>query len=217
VRPGDLCFDIGANIGSRSRVLRALGARVVAVEPQPQCLTTLKRLFRGDPQVAIEPYAVGAEPGEADLLIGSAHVLSTLSREWISATQSSGRLATSYWNQTMRVGVTTLDALIGKHGVPSFAKIDVEGFEAQVIQGLSCPIDTISLEFTPEYLQSAFACLDRLATLAPLTANFSLGETMTMELSEWVSREELIARLGALANNTAIIGDVYIRMTTARA
>lgn len=217
MRPGDLCFDIGANIGSRSRVLRALDARVVAVEPQPQCLKALNRLFRGDPNVAIESCAVGDSVGAADLLLGSAHVLSTLSREWIAATQSSGRLATSYWNNSLRVRVTTLDALIAKHGVPSFAKIDVEGFEAQVVQGLSCPIQAISLEFTPEYLHATFAALERLAAIAPFTANYSLDESMTMALGEWVGREELVARLTSFANDTSIIGDVYIRMSTAHA
>lgn len=34
VRPGDLCFDVGAHAGNRVRAWRALGARVLAIEPQ---------------------------------------------------------------------------------------------------------------------------------------------------------------------------------------
>jgi FkbM family methyltransferase len=212
VSAGDLSFDIGANIGSRTQVFRALGARVVAVEPQPACLKTLRRVFRSDRQVAIEPCAVGDEPGEAELFIGSAHVLSTLSRDWISATRQSGRLATSQWKTSIRVPVTTLDALIEKHGRPAFAKIDVEGFEASVIRGLSVPISALSLEFTPEYLAGTFECLSRLDALAPITGNYSLGESMTMALPAWAGRDELVERLSAFANDTSIIGDVYVRM-----
>jgi hypothetical protein len=36
IRPGDLCFDIGAHVGSRLGAWLPLGARIVAVEPQPE-------------------------------------------------------------------------------------------------------------------------------------------------------------------------------------
>ena len=46
------------------------------------------------------------------------------------------------------VPVTTLDALIERHGVPSFVKVDAEGFEEEVLQGLSRSIKALSFEFT---------------------------------------------------------------------
>src|SRR5262249_29950982 len=56
---GDLVFDIGAHVGARPAALRRLGARVVAVEPQPALVKTLKLLYGRDRAVAIEPVAIG--------------------------------------------------------------------------------------------------------------------------------------------------------------
>src|SRR5262249_54841706 len=61
--PGDLVFDIGAHVGDRIAVLRRLGARVVAVEPQPALVKTLKLLYGRDRAVAIEPVAIGRSAG----------------------------------------------------------------------------------------------------------------------------------------------------------
>ena len=65
VHRGDLCFDIGANLGNRVEVLLALGATVAAIEPQPVCLAVLQRKFRRAPGFVLVPKAVGAKPGRA--------------------------------------------------------------------------------------------------------------------------------------------------------
>src|SRR5215216_3879649 len=69
--PGDVGFDIGAHVGSRVRAWRRLGARVIAVEPQPDCLRVLELLYGRDREVTILPVAVGAERGRARLAISS--------------------------------------------------------------------------------------------------------------------------------------------------
>ena len=66
---GDLVFDIGAHVGDRVASFRRLGARVVAVEPQPALATTLKLLYGRDADVTIEATAVGRAPGTTDLMI----------------------------------------------------------------------------------------------------------------------------------------------------
>src|SRR3972149_2335437 len=63
LKPGDLAFDIGAHVGDRVASFRRLGARVVAVEPQPQLARLLRVLFVFDRQGAIEPGAVGRTKG----------------------------------------------------------------------------------------------------------------------------------------------------------
>ncbi len=65
VQPGDMVFDIGAHVGDRVAAFRRLGAHVVAVEPQPALVRTLKLLYGRDVAVAIEPVAVGREAGMA--------------------------------------------------------------------------------------------------------------------------------------------------------
>ena len=65
--PGDVGFDVGAHVGSRVRAWRALGARVVAVEPQPDFARILRLFFGRDSGVTIVPKALGAQPGTARL------------------------------------------------------------------------------------------------------------------------------------------------------
>src|SRR5438477_3471439 len=67
LRPGDLAFDVGAHVGDRVASFRRLGARVVAVEPQPALVFTLRLLYGLDPKVMIEPVALGREIGTIEL------------------------------------------------------------------------------------------------------------------------------------------------------
>src|SRR6185312_12615461 len=63
VRPGDLVFDVGAHVGDRVASFCRLGARVVAVEPQPAMIRALRLLYGLSESIAIEAVAVGREPG----------------------------------------------------------------------------------------------------------------------------------------------------------
>src|SRR6186997_2056305 len=69
VQPGDLCFDVGAHVGSRTRVFLALGARVVAIEPQPDFMKLLRRWYGANPNVTLIDDALGAASGQAEMRI----------------------------------------------------------------------------------------------------------------------------------------------------
>ena len=209
---GDLCFDIGANIGNRTRCFRALGCRVVAAEPQSFCLRKLRKEFGGDREVTIVPTAVGVAPGRATLRTSSVHVLSTLSTSFIEGTQGSGRFGGVAWTGTEEVEVTTLDALIAKHGTPRFVKIDVEGFESQVFAGLSKALPVVSFEWTPEIPESATACIAKLRALGNYEYNYSWGETMRLSRPQWLSPEAMLRVIGEFAGENQMFGDVYARL-----
>lgn len=210
VRPGDLSFDVGAHIGSRVQALRALGASVVAVEPQAECVTELERRFGSDSKVTIVAAALGAEPGEAELLVSDATELTSLSQQWIEAVTRSGRFGGRTWQRDARVAVTTLDQLVEDYGLPVFCKIDVEGFEAEVLDGLSRPIAVVGFEFTPEALDTAFLCIHRLQELARYEFRYSIGESMQLELDGWLGAEEFRDALEKLRGSRTF-GDVYAR------
>jgi len=207
VAAGDLCFDIGANVGARTAVLNALGARVVAVEPQHGCAELLRDRFGSS--VEVVEAAVGAAPGTADLLVPAAHTLATLSPEWAEAVRESGRFAEHRWENVERVDVVTLDDLISRYGRPTFVKIDVEGYELEALRGLSTPIDVLSLEFDFEFLESRLACVDRLASLGMSRFNFSEGETMALVFAEWVDSEAISRYLQDTPRDVEFFGDIY--------
>lgn len=150
ISPGALCFDLGAHVGDRVRTWRQLGARVIAVEPQPACLTILRRLYGDDPQVTVLPVGVAGAPGRLTLRVSSATpTLSTFSTGWIDEVKADPRFARFSWDDALEVEVTTLDALIATHGEPAFIKIDVEGFEGEVLRGLTRPVPALSSSSSP--------------------------------------------------------------------
>jgi FkbM family methyltransferase len=211
VRPGDLCFDIGANVGNRTELFLALGAHVVAVEPQALCARKLRRRFGSNAQVAVVSEAAGRARGEAELLVSTAHTISSMSADWVERVRASRRFGSHTWSETTVVPVTTLDALIEEYGNPSFCKIDVEGYEAEVLAGLSKPIRALSFEFTPEAIEGTIACLRRLAELGPSVFNYSIGDTGTLALEEWVDDAALAEHLARLDGSRSF-GDVYAQL-----
>jgi len=211
VTPGSVCFDVGANVGNRVKVFLKLGAKVVAVEPQQQCQRILRSIFDRDPKFALVPKAMGAAEGQAEMAIAGVSTVSSMSREWIERVQSTGRFGEVQWSKTQMVSVTTLDKLIETHGIPAFIKVDVEGYEYPVIQGLSKPVKALSLEFTPEFLDSTLKCIDHLARLGEIRMNYALGEEMKLASGEWLTVVEGKQILEGLRNRQDVFGDVYVK------
>src|SRR3984893_15041819 len=135
VADDDLLFDIGSHVGDRVAAFRRLGARVVAVEPQPALTTTLRLLYGRDKDVGIEETAVGSRAGTAVLKLNlDTPTISTASEAFIAAAHDAPGWEGQHWTRTVEVPVTTLDAMIARHGAPRFIKIDVDGYEADVMR-----------------------------------------------------------------------------------
>lgn len=209
---GDLCFDIGANLGNRTRCFRHLGCKVVCVEPQASCFRQLQRRFGGDPGTVLVHKALGSVPGRATLHVSPDHVLSTLSQAFIDRTSSSGRFATARWDRAEDVAVTTLDQLVAEHGIPKFIKIDVEGYESEVLAGLSCAVPALSIEWTPELSDNARRCLRHLAELGEYEFNVSWGESMRFYRPHWRALESMLALIDELDGEAQLFGDIYARV-----
>jgi FkbM family methyltransferase len=163
IPPGGLCFDVGANLGDRTDLFLTLGARIVAVEPQPACANTLRQRF--GTRIELIQAVLGPACGDAALMVASYHTLSSLSPEWVEAVQASGRFAEFTWDEQLTVPMLTLDELISRYRVPDFCKIDVEGYELEVLRGLGQPVPALSFEFTFERIESRLAAVRHLVVL----------------------------------------------------
>jgi FkbM family methyltransferase len=202
VNAGDLAFDVGANIGNRSEIMLSLGATVVAFEPQPKCAREARA--RGNRRLTVIESAVGSKVGTAELHLKSANVLASLVPDW----QGNG------WPDTgsLNVPVTTLDVEIGKFGKPVFCKIDVEGYETEVLRGLSSPIKSLSFEYhcSDDGITKIRECLRILSKIANYEVNLIGEEKSDWLLTTWLPAGQFAASFPTCAA-AHFWGDVYVR------
>jgi FkbM family methyltransferase len=214
IQPDDLCFDIGAHVGNRIRVWLALGARVVAVEPQPHLFRWLQRLYGRHPRVTLLKTAVGsptaAQSGTATLHISSrTPTVSTLSPTWINNVQKDASFAWVKWDKTVDVPMVTLDGLIETYGRPTHCKIDIEGYELEALHGLSQAIPSLSFEHIAAATDLSHACLTHLSQLGYTQFNYTPGESHHFHSPTWLTAPEMTKQLVQLPEGS---GDIYGRL-----
>ncbi len=213
VAPGDLVFDIGAHTGGRVGWFRALGATVVAVEPNPTLQRVMAALYGRDRHVVRVAMAAGAQPGRLTLHTSTGNpMLATLAGDWVAEARDTPGFGHITWDGAEAVTVTTLDALIACHGMPAFAKIDVEAAEADVLRGLSTPIPALSFEVLGGQRARAEACLEILARLGPYRFALSPGESFALP-DRFCDRDHMRAALARLPDDFNS-GDIYAVLDT---
>jgi FkbM family methyltransferase len=206
ILPGDLVFDIGANRGDKAEWFLGLGAHVVCVEPQPAMVQSLKERFPSNPRVSVVAKGLADRPGRLAMSINTAApVLSTFAEQW-----KTGRFADQTWDEVVEVEVTTFDQLIAAFGVPRYAKVDVQGFEKEVVRGLSARVGCISFKFTAEFFSDAVVVIEYLCKIGYSTFNYSISEQENFRLEEWLARTQFINTLERVcALEPVCWGDIY--------
>ncbi len=209
VKRGDICFDIGACVGQMSKIYLNLGAKkVVCVEPSKQCLQQLYKSFKNKKRVIIVPKGVAEKNGRLKLYTNKDEpAIATMNDKWRREFRFSNNFK---WTDSYTVPVTTLDSLIRQYGLPTFCKIDVEGFEKPVIKGLSQPIKFISFEFQKELLDDAYENMKYLSSLGNVKFNCVLCEEWDLKFSNWINADILYKKLRSI-NNKYLCGDIYAK------
>lgn len=210
VSEGELCFDVGANVGNRIAPLLEVGARVVAVEPQESCYTVLREKFGNKIELVTD--GLGAAEGEKDFYVSDLSVISTFSEEWKAVSQETG-FKIHEWKEVRRLKITTLDNLIKIYGRPSFVKIDVEGFEGEVLKGLSSPVKYLSFEYMTVndiMIGKALDCVKRLMEIdKDVKFNYAVAENMKLIFSEWVDGDVMSKHVKEREFQRTGFGDIY--------
>ena len=189
--------------------------QVVAVEPQPDCQRVLRLLHGRDSGVTLLAQAVGATRGTGRLNVSTATpTLSTMSQDWIDEVSANQQFEGIDWDSAVEVEVVTLDDLVDRYGEPAFCKIDVEGFEVDVLTGLGRPLRALSFEYLPAAHDRSLDALALVERLGDYEYNYSPVETMRMAGADWLDARELVAELDR-RRPLGRSGDVYARLVTA--
>lgn len=217
IKPGSLCFDIGANVGEKTDIFLRLGAkRIIAVEPDRKNAKILAVKYKRIPKVTIVEGAVSDRVGtEAMMVEGEGSGFNTLSNKWKDCLENK---EVNRWHQKFcfrdrrYVSTITLDSLIQSYGVPDFIKVDVEGYELRVIEGLSQKISLICFEANlPEFLNETIESIRHLRDINPCTKfNFAIGDGIKFEIDHWVDYSEMIRRI---KSNAFRFMDIYAKST----
>lgn len=130
----DCIVDVGANVGewTASMLEFCSPRRTYCIEPDPSLAAGLSRRFSDRPKIIISQTAVGAEPGSVEFTLMKDSVLNSVRRP-------TGNMAANYLEtgikETIQVAVRPLDAIIPAEARVRILKIDVQGFEREVIAG----------------------------------------------------------------------------------
>jgi FkbM family methyltransferase len=203
ISAGDLCFDIGSNIGTKTEMFLKLGAKVVAFEPQPSCLRETAARCSPTRHLTTVNTAVGAVSGTMPLYVCRHPTGSSLIADWSEDVK-----------EIIHVPVMTLDHAIDRYGLPNFCKIDVEGYELEVIKGLSQRIPTLTLEYHHDEanIRTTLECVHYLSRFGELSINVTLGDETGFHW-DWIDYKTFLERFPTHAPRTPTCGwgDLFIR------
>ena len=200
-----LCFDVGANIGEKTEIMLKTGAKVVAFEPQPDCMTEIKaRCEHYRSKFHSVQSAVGAEPGKVTMYLRERSAIASLHQDWEGIVEGS-----------IQVPVTTLDRAIDEFGTPDYCKIDVEGWEFEVLKGLTRTIPLISFEYhlQEREIETTHTCIKYLAEMGKILINITPAETLSFTFEEWLTPQDFLQRFPQEFQNSQkyLYGDVWVK------
>ncbi len=187
-------FDIGANYGWITLTFLKFVSQVIAYEPDFNNLKILRYRFGAKRHLVIEAKAISNNiEGAVFYQNKNSSALNTLSLKWVDALSNGvHREKKIFTSENYQVETSTLDIEMKKYGKPVFLKVDVEGHEKEVFEGLSSTIPLIIFEANlPEFTKETIDIIERLVKIDQLTT-FNYSYTYRIMLDNYISGNEMI-------------------------
>jgi FkbM family methyltransferase len=191
----DLVFDIGAHLGSTVEVFTRKSGKVVAFEPNQLLVDNLKEMFKHN-NVIIDTRGLSNEIGTKVFNVSYANSLSTFSEDWIHSSRFSDTIT---WDTKVEVETTTLDNIIEEYGIPDYVKIDVEGYEYEVLSPLTkfLPDTLFAFEWAEETKDKIYLILEHVHNLGYGSFGYTEEDKVLFDGEiDWTGYEEFLKTVG---------------------
>jgi FkbM family methyltransferase len=205
IKKGDLVFDVGANRGQTTEIYTMLGARVVSFEPQKALHKRILQVAYPGSNLTIREIGLGSKNERLQFHTVLQDQMSSFRSDWIGEKTGS-----------VEIQVETLDQQISEFGMPAYCKIDVEGWEIEVVSGLSNPIPLISFEYheSPTETAQAFEVLKQIQLIGDYKCNIRLAGSHSFALNDFIALSDFIS---LFPNNLGIVkkssyGDIFCKL-----
>lgn len=159
---GRLIFDIGCADGEWIKANYNEEDKFVGVEAKEETYLMAVNRFKDKSNVILLNRLIADKTGYLDFFLSEVPNGSTASLKMIYHSRNS---TVTNWYKFIRVKAIMLDSLIEEYGVPDYIKIDVEGYEKEVLAGLTQKVGMVSFEFMDEFKEETLWCLNHLKEL----------------------------------------------------
>lgn len=207
-----IVYDIGTADDGVESFLRSGAKKVIGIEPGKKFYKRIYRKYRNNEKVKLLNIAVGEEDTKKEMIVCNSGYFSTFSEDQVRIVKENEASKNLEFYKKEEVKMLKLDTIIEENGIPYFCKIDVEGYELQVLKGLSKKIPIISFEYNTSLIKNAEKCILLLEELGEYEYNFTERLRVDMKLDEWVGPLEMVKALNTLNYDEMAYGDVYARL-----